>query len=254
MGIVPDELRVMFERCRAGESQWDGVFESLRPELFDYLLRMTGDMSRSISVTDEVFGVVLPQADGFEDLDTLRLSLLVTARSFSIDGWHAHTSQLVHPLLDGTAGDAVADDVVKAVPREEMRAVDEALKRLPPLGREAILLRLRHGLEFADVAKTMLSDESTVYGAFCDAVARVRGGLGVLKQDVELTIAAIPPHPMPERSLHQTMNLSVLVQDLRSTRSGVGSRRWLWLAVVLALVAAGTWIVWWFLGRKAGPV
>jgi DNA-directed RNA polymerase specialized sigma24 family protein len=217
------------------------LLEGEREALYDYLLRLTGQMSRSYETIDEVFVALSDETVG--TLDTyaeLRTCLFVTARRFNADIWNADTARLREAELGESVGDE--DEL-----RRALQIVDRALRTLPGVEREAALLVGRLGFSRPEAAEIMsLSDtevelrEATGY-QHIDAALLADTSPGDTPPDgftAAQLIARLPRHTLPPRSSQRTIDLSMVMQGIKTRPDGLGSP--LRIALILFVgVAAG---------------
>ncbi len=153
MSVTPDK---QFKRIKNGDSAalYD-ILEGERGKLYDYMMRMTGQVSRSGDTIDEVYQSLGGEAlELIDSLTELRVCLYTTARKFSGDIWNADTAKLVNPLLEERTAKSGHGDILPSgdpmklpgaelIPKQDrpmLIAVDRALRLMPGREREALLL------------------------------------------------------------------------------------------------------------------
>jgi DNA-directed RNA polymerase specialized sigma24 family protein len=228
-----------FRRLKSGHgvSLYD-LFEAERQELYDYLLRMTGQISRSDETVDEVFQAFTE--DMLETIHTfqeLRVSLYVTARKFNADIWNADTSKLINLGLEPLTSEGKS---VATPDLQKFSSIDVRLRSLPPREREILILSVRLGFKREDLRDiTGFSNQDIE-----DSVSHAGLAIG----DFDL-LKAMPAHPLPERSRQETQNLSIVMRGIKTKPVGVWSPlRILFLfcvvlSAVLWLLYGDAWLV-----------
>ena len=148
MRYRPADLDRQFKAFKSGDFEaLDVILNSEKDRLFDYVMRMTGQLSRSMATTEEVIGVVTPVADREETLQELLVLLYKTARNFTIEIWNADTSRLENSAY--TANEAGKS----AKNSEDFLALEHVVRSLPPKQREILLLRERFGFSPDEIAE-----------------------------------------------------------------------------------------------------
>jgi DNA-directed RNA polymerase specialized sigma24 family protein len=121
----------------------NSVLLDVQPSLFDYCMRMTGDVMKSSSLVDEASQALAEMLSGgghMADTEDFRLLLFREARIKGGDAWHADTSLLQNPSLQRDANPAQA-------------TLDMVLRQLSGKEREAILLVERYAFKPADASQ-----------------------------------------------------------------------------------------------------
>jgi DNA-directed RNA polymerase specialized sigma24 family protein len=245
----------LFRKMKAGDSTaaYD-LLESERAELYDYLMRMTGQITRSVDTVDEVYQTLT--ADFLATIATypgLKVCLFSTARRFNADIWNADTARLANSALELESGSGSKPLKQAGADRDGLdgdhsKAVDRALRTIPGRQREAVLLRWRHGFDEGESGEIMgVSDQ--------EARSLAVAGLRLFATDCpeadgehESAIARHPGHPAPLRSSHMKMNLSEVMQGIKT--SPVGLRSPLRITVLILLVIGAA--VWRFYPKAIG--
>ncbi len=227
----------LYRRVKSGDGRaLPEILEAERPELFDFLLRMTGQVSKSTETVDEVFQSLNEDAlDATGSYIDLRLMLFSTARRFTTDVWNAETPRLVNAALEGGSD---VDQPTDKVQRERSfyRPLDKSLRGLPGREREVVLLRARGGFDWDEIAQVMGIGSTLIERTFVDGIARIeRECPGVV--GAEAALAKLPAHPEPMRSSQRTINLSMVMQGIKAKPVG------LWSPLRFGVVAIGLGVV-----------
>ena len=232
------EREALFKRFKDGSPRaLQELFAAERADLFDYLMRMTGQVSKSTDTIDELLSGLDDQS--LKDIQTyseLRLMLFSTVRRFNSDAWNVDTSRLINAALetDG-AGDAARRD------RVIILAVDRALRGLGAREREVVILRARARFEFPGVAAIAGIGERQAELSYADALSRLDHecpGAAKLEEIIEM----LPNHPEPLRSSQRTINLSMVMNDIKAKPVGLWSPFRLMTLIVLLLLAVSFYV------------
>ncbi len=220
-----------FRRLKLGKglSLYD-LLEVERQDLYDYLLRMTGQISRSDETVDEVFQAFTEDMlESIQSYNELKISLFVTARKFNADIWSADTAKLINLALEPL------DD--KKVELQRFIETDVRVRSLPAKDREVLILGVRQKFAREDIKEITGFSLTEIDGALERAQAIV--------SDVEL-VRTMPSHPLPVRSRQETQNLSIVMRGIKTKPVGVWSP--VRIAVIVLVVALA--VVWLVAGDK----
>lgn len=214
----------MFRRVLAGDRHALGDLISLeQPEIFDYLLRMTGEVNRSIEGFEQaVQELGQTQIQDLPSAQALRAFLFKRSRRALFDIWNADTTRLTNAALEMPKGDERLDERrINAL--QAAKAIDRSLRALPGPEREAVLLRVRYGFEFAHISELMGISESEIESLSLLGMQRVDGECSGQVTGPEDTLQKMPAHPLPQRSVQSTVNLSVVMEGIKAKPQGLRS-------------------------------
>ena len=131
MKLSMDAKNKLFKRFKAGDgTSLLDLLESEREGLYDYLLRMTGQVSRSSDTVDEVYQSLTETDETLNAIEScvdLRICLYKTARKFNADIWNADTAKLVNSLLEGPG--ATESSLLGGGERQTLAALDRTTAR-----------------------------------------------------------------------------------------------------------------------------
>lgn len=235
------ENKKLFRSFRKGDSgALVELLENERSGLYDYLLRMTGQVQKSCDTIEEVFlslnDGLLSEMQTFEDL---RLLLYTTARKFNADIWNANTALLENAAIgEHLRGQPLDEDALLDVKFQQ--DLDRGLRGLKPFDREVAYLRLVVGLALSDIADSLGNPLHAVEAAYDAAMSALERETQRSREDVEDGLHRITRHPVPPRSSHATVNLSMVMEGIKTRPSGVWSVRRI-ILVVIVIVVAGLW-------------
>jgi len=199
------------------------LLDTERHPLYDYLMRMTGQVSRSADTVDEVYLTLTEEV--LETIDSaaeLRVVMYTTARKFNADIWNADTSKLANLALETPSN------------------LDRVLRSLPGREREVTILRSRARFTSAAVAEIMGIQASEADSLYTKALSTLQQEGGPLEGEVASALQKMASHPVPERSSQRTMNLSMVMQGIKTKPVGLRSPARI-AFVVLVIVAAVLW-------------
>lgn len=207
---------------------------AFRPALFDYCMRMTGDVMKASSLVQDSCRALAESYSGggrMESTEEIRAFLYREARILGADSWHADTAALKNPAL------AASDEI------PELYRLDELLRAMPGAQREAILLVERYKFTPQVAAYIAGFDASrfdaALSGAWQYLLTRLPpGAVPVGLSGAASPIEKIPHHPAPpmENQMPVT-NLSEIMDELALTRRGGGVMRWFWATIAITAAA-----------------
>lgn len=222
----------LFKKFQGGDvGSLADLLEGERGALYDYLMRMTGQISRSADTVDEVYQSLndetLETLDTFSDLKVL---LYTTARKFNADIWNAETTKLANAAFE-EPGRANALDERALRERQGQALLDKAFRSLPGMEREALILSARGQFDNSEIAEIMAAPEHQVEDKLAVALSKVETEYAATGGRAESALAKLPEHPLPVRSSQATVNLSMVMQGIKTKPVG------LWSPVRIGLVA-----------------
>jgi DNA-directed RNA polymerase specialized sigma24 family protein len=232
----------LYKKFRNGDvASLADLLEGERHGLYDYLMRMTGQISRSIDTIDEVFQSLTEETlETIDEYAELKVLLYTTARKFNADIWNAETSKLANAAFEDPAKGQELDE--KSLRERQGQALlDKAFRSLPGMEREALLLSARGQFDHGEIAEIMGIAEHQVEDKLAVAMAKVEGEYAATGGQAESALLRLPSHPIPPRSSQATVNLSMVMQGIKTKPVG------LWSPVRIAfLVLVGVGVILWF--------
>lgn len=230
----------LFRKFRGGEtSALVEILESERHSLYDYMMRMTGQVQKSSETIEEVYVSlnenVLTELQTYEDL---RLLLYTTTRKFSADVWNANTSMLENSgILENVDSDPLGEEGLSQLKFQQ--DLDRGLRALKPFEREVVYLRLVVGVAFSEISDVVGNSQDAVENGYASAVKVLSESIGKNQDEIEDGLHRLCKHPMPPRTSPATVNLSMVMEGIKTKPSGVWSiKRTVFLLVFAALVAS----------------
>ena len=234
MKYRPQELQALFKKFKDGDSDaLDAIVGSEREWLFDYLMRMTGQVSRSMEVMQEATSGVLPVADQEDDLGDFLVLFYRTARSFAMEAWNAETSKLEN------AAYSMPDEGLGEKRLAQLVEVERVVRSLPAKQREVVLLNNRYGFSVDDVADITSYVDEDVKEYLEQAHNVLMAALSKSTDKVADSLLEMKSFPIPEEGNDGTQNLSVVVRDLKkSSKSAPGGILRLLTGILLLVLLA----------------
>ena len=231
MRYRPADLEKYFKEFKSGEPDaLDIILNSEKDRIFDYVMRMTGQLSRSAATTEEVLSVVTPVAENEETLQDLLILLYKTARNFTIEIWNAETSRLENAAYSNSSGGKPVKNV------DELLALEHVVRSLPPKQREILLLRERFGFSPDEISELTGYAAGDVEEIFAQALGVTEAALPEIADRVPELMTKILHFEIPEDAAMATQNLSMVFKDLKkSSRSTPGS----WINLLFRLLIIG---------------
>lgn len=185
-----DEL---LRRCARGDSAaYRELVESVEKPLINFLLRYVGERHVAEDLFQETFVRVVRSIGEFRPDASLQTWIYTIARNLALDFLKArrrHRETALDAAASEEGGRVIyfrdvlragegSEPGVRAESTEDERRVAEALGRLSPAKREALILRVYAGLSYAEVAKVVDAPVGTVKFRIHEAVRDLGALLG----------------------------------------------------------------------------
>lgn len=231
MTLQLDHSLRAFKQFKSGDPEALGiVFADEKPRLFDFGLRLTGQIIKTSETIAEVFDSVEPIADDCETLQDLRVTIYKTLRSFAADAWNAETNKLENPLYANQ----------NAKDHQHLQIVEDALRRMSPSQREAILLYTRLDFDEHEVSLITGRSLSDTQMDLAQAQSALEEASGLPSTEVMKHLSQVLSFVEPEHTDLQTQNLSLLMHDFKKTAGlKIGRSPWFWVFLAVLMGAAG---------------
>lgn len=226
MFFRPQDLTNDFKAFKNGDM--DGLSAILKLErerLFDYVMRMTGQLAKSAEVTEETLSSIEQSADDSDSLQELLILIYKTARKFAIDVWSAETPKLENSAYAGAQGKDIQNLIV----------LEGLIRSLPPLQREVLLLKERFGFAVDEVSEISGLASSDVELFFAQAMGALERNAPALEQHLPELIGRLSLFERPKYDGPETQNLSLIMNDFRKT-NGLASNPWRWARFTAYLI------------------
>lgn len=170
-------VNALVRRCVSGDAAaWQEIVQQYNRRIYNICYRFSGSADDAADLTQEVFIKMYRTLSTF---DTTRASLMTwvttVTRNLLVDHFRKGKYDRITDSLDATPGnqdegltlaeqleDKSASPETKMRSQETQKLVHEALKRLSPELREAVILRDLQDLDYKDIAKVLNVPEGTV--------------------------------------------------------------------------------------------
>ena len=158
------------------DAEFQAAFDRHKDAVYRFAWRMSGSPATAEDITQDVFVGLLRHADRFDPArGTLRAFLLGIARNLTLKHWRSQ--HRFEPLDE----DAVVAEPVDLDRGEVGDIVGRAVRALPPLQREAVILAEYEGLTLAEVARATDADVGTIKSRLHRARENLRRTLAPLR-------------------------------------------------------------------------
>jgi RNA polymerase sigma-70 factor (ECF subfamily) len=170
-------VNALVRRCVSGDAAaWQEIVQQYHRRIYNICYRFSGSADDAADLSQEVF---IKMYRTLSTYDTTRASFMTwvttVTRNLLVDHFRKGTYDRVTDSLDATPGnqedgltlaeqleDKSASPETKLRSQETQKLVHEALKRLSPELREAVILRDLQDLDYKDIAKVLNVPEGTV--------------------------------------------------------------------------------------------
>jgi len=215
--------------------EWEEIFSLEKKSLYDYVLRMTGNILGTSESLEEVFLALKRTNARYSTYQDLRVVLFSTVRSFNAHVWNADTSKSIKPSV---SLEPIEISSIKAhQSKQEMLRVERSLSGLAPWERETVILNMREGFSFAEIATITSMDQKVVMSNFYSALRNIKRDCAELGEKVPTILIALPKYHSPARTTFNTLNLSAFIEDLKAARSKPLKIGAFFVALVFAMIS-----------------
>ncbi len=155
------------------------IFREHKDAVYGFAWRMTGSRETAEDITQDSFLALLRAPERYDaQRGELRSFLFAIARNLALKRWR--TENRWEPLAE----DALLSEPLDPASLETADLVAQAVRSLPPLQREALILAEYEGLKLNDVARVVDAELSTVKGRLHRARENLRRMLAPLKESI----------------------------------------------------------------------
>ena len=170
-------VNALVRRCVSGDAAaWQEIVQQYNRRIYNICYRFSGSADDAADLTQEVF---IKMYRTLSTYDTTRASFMTwvttVTRNLLVDHFRKGKYDRVTDSLDATIGnqedgltltdqleDSSASPETRVRSQEIQKLVHEALRRLSPELREAVILRDLQDLDYKDIAKVLNVPEGTV--------------------------------------------------------------------------------------------
>lgn len=251
-----------FKAFLAGdEMELNYLIEEEKAYLFDYLLLMTGDVSRAYDSLDEVKDSIIPHCHKYNNLDQFYVSLYATARNFNRDIWDADIGLLdlnysedevsIESEISGFSSIVPNIDSDKKDDLEEQAVdigLDRVLHNLSGPVREVLVLKYRQLFDISSMATIMGLSSERVDSYLNDGISTIRESLGA-DYEVSEKIKELPHYSIPDSCEPTTLALSQVIRNVKKGRKSFWQLAWhISLIFIFAtIIVAASYLAFYFL-------
>jgi RNA polymerase sigma-70 factor (ECF subfamily) len=170
-------VNALVRRCVSGDAvAWQEIVQQYNRRIYNICYRFSGSADDAADLTQEVF---IKMYRTLSTYDTTRASFMTwvttVTRNLLVDHFRKGKYDRITDSLDATPGnqedgltladqleDSSASPETRVRSQETQKMVHEALRRLSPELREAVILRDLQDLDYKDIAKVLNVPEGTV--------------------------------------------------------------------------------------------
>jgi RNA polymerase sigma-70 factor (ECF subfamily) len=180
---MPSDLqsdRILIERARRGDaSAWRTIYDSTSDRLFSFLCFQIGDRDEALDVLQDTYVQALRSLNGYRGEAPIAVWLRSIALGRSID-WKRVILRRLKRTVRLEESSLIADrtDLEGVRFASEDRELRQALEKLSPQQRAALLFREWDDLSFSQIAKLLGCAESTARVHHARAREHMRKALG----------------------------------------------------------------------------
>lgn len=208
----------LFESYTQGQkSKLPEILDIEKIYLYDFLLRMTGDQNRSLSVVEQVINQMLTSEEVWEQLNKLRLDVYSKARTLMLKVWYADVTKLEHPSLIQVLRDPDSDR--KSLKRAQAYTeLNKAISTCEGYGREIVMLHLRIKFTFSEIAQILGQSRDFVEENYARAIKLIMENVPNLPPDPRKVIGNLDVYPFPKGEETDITDLSGLIGGIQRDR------------------------------------
>jgi len=174
--MLEDKLLVL--KCRRGNKEaMCRIYEKYKDYLLTLAKGLLGEQATAEDVVHDVFISFARSAGQFQLKGSLRAYLATCVRNLARDKIRARTRQA--QALDSMNPVTLCPDnpAQRVIESEELTRLRQALNRIPYEQRETIMLHLKGGKKFREIARLQGASVSTIYGRYRYGLDKLRSEL-----------------------------------------------------------------------------
>jgi len=171
--MLEDKLLVM--KCkRGGKDAMRRIYEKYKDYLLTLARALLGEQAAAEDVVHDVFVCFAQSVDKFQLTGSLKGYLATCVRNLAIDTIRLR-KQHVKNLYSADMAKAEPDNPEQNVAeQEELTRLRQALSQLPYEQREAVVLHLKGGMKFKELARLQGVSISTIHGRYRYGLYKLR--------------------------------------------------------------------------------
>ncbi len=216
----------LFEKYKQGEDlALNELLDTEREGFYDYLIRMTGQISRALETTEDIFRSLLDAPLTASNYSEFRCEFFRTGRNFNADLWKSDTSTLKNPALSGIDG----------TERERFELIDQSINNLPSALKECIVLHIMCAFSVEETASIMGNSVDETNSNLVEALQNINENCSESSKTSEEDIRTLTKHLPPLTSMNATIDLGQVVKGMKNQSIGGKVKKF----IILSLLAAG---------------
>jgi len=172
-----DQIFLVIERCLAGEPEaWEEIVRSHNRRIYNICYRFTGSPDDAEDVTQEVFIKIYRTLKSYDSQKGAFTTWITTVtRNLLVDNYRRNKMDRLSESIDAPMGsdedsltraDLIADNKPaqddRVATQQTQKMVQDALLKVSPDLREALILRDLHDMDYKEIAAALRVPEGTV--------------------------------------------------------------------------------------------
>jgi RNA polymerase sigma-70 factor (ECF subfamily) len=171
--MLEDKLLVM--KCKGGSKE---AMRRIYDKYKDYLLTLArallGEKAAAEDVVHDVFVCFAQSVDKFQLTGSLKGYLATCVRNLAIDTIRLRKQQVKNLYSANVVGSDSDDPEQNVTEEEELVRLRQAINQLPYEQREAVVLHLKGGMKFKELARLQGVSISTIHGRYRYGLYKLR--------------------------------------------------------------------------------
>ena len=171
--MLEDKLLVL--KCKRGSKDaMRRIYEKYKDYLLTVARALLGEKAAAEDVVHDVFVCFAQSVEKFQLTGNLRSYLATCVRNLAIDTIRLRKQQVKNLYSGNTAGPDSENPEQQVIEREELTQLREAISQLPYEQREAVVLHLKGGMKFRELAKLQGVSIGTIHGRYRYGLYKLR--------------------------------------------------------------------------------
>ena len=171
--MLEDKLLVM--KCKRGSKDaMRRIYEKYKDYLLTLARALLGEKAAAEDVVHDVFVCFAQSVDKFQLTGSLKGYLAACVRNLAIDTIRLRKQQVKNLYSANMAGPDSDNPEQNVAEQEELTRLRQALSQLPYEQREAVVLHLKGGMKFKELARLQGVSISTIHGRYRYGLYKLR--------------------------------------------------------------------------------
>ena len=167
-----EEKRLVEKVKRGDREAMDVLVKTYYQTIFAYFYRNTGDYHRSCDLTQEVFIKAISAIPAYKNNGKFKAWLFAIASNHLRSDWRYRKIHPQEKLEENAVETPEAPEQIRKV------ELEEAMGKLPPEQREAVVLKYYHGLKITEISKVTGAKDATIKSRLKYGLEKLRKLLG----------------------------------------------------------------------------